>query len=196
MGQPREGSRPDLGPGRQDRGAGPRAASPQASEAWVQGQRSEPGRSERGRPGRDVSGARVAGESGRGAGSARGDAGRPFLPAGWPPAVLPPGVEDWERSAVAFLLDCCPADFRGYPVLRRHPVVLAQFAGQVVEAQVRASEDGLARARLSLREQVEPQVVEEAVRTWHEEIARLRAVRAGIGLVDDALRGMVFVPRL
>ncbi|WP_194793171.1 hypothetical protein [Raineyella fluvialis] len=110
--------------------------------------------------------------------------------------MLPPGVDDWERSAIAFLLDCCPADFRGYPVLRRHPVVLAQFAAQVVEAQVRASEEGLARARLSLRDQVEPQVVEEAVRTWREELVRLRTIRDGIGLVDDALRGMAFVPRL
>ena len=121
---------------------------------------------------------------------------RGFLPAGWPSGVLPPGVEDWEQTATAFLLDCCPADFRGYPVLRRHPVVLAQFAAQFVASQVRASEEGLARARLSLRDQVEPQVVEEAVSIWQEELARLRAVRGGINLVDDALRGMAFVPRL
>lgn len=131
-----------------------------------------------------------------GGGTTRRRGERPFLPAGWPPEVLPPGVEDWERSATAFLLDCCPADFRGYPVLRRHPVVLAQFAAQFVESQVRASESGLARARLSLRDQVEPQVVEEAIRTWQQELVRLQAVREGIGLVDDALRGMAFVPRL
>jgi hypothetical protein len=142
-----------------------------------------------GRSGREVRGGRTVREG-------AGAAGRPFLPAGWPSGVLPPGAEDWEQSATAFLLDCCPADFRGYPVLRRHPVVLAQFAAQFVASQVRASEDGLARARLSLRDQVEPPVVEEAVRTWQEELVRLRAVREGIALVDDALRGMAFVPRL
>lgn len=147
----------------------------------------------RGRTPRD----RGSGRPVRGGRTVRGATGdQAFLPAGWPEGVLPPGVEDWERTATEFLLDSCPADFRAYPVLRRHPVVLAQFAAQFVESQVRASEVGLARARLSLRDQVEPQVVEEAVRTWQEELVRLRAVREGIGLVDDALRGMAFVPRL
>lgn len=168
---------------RRPRQAGAAAVSPQDTR----------GRSSREAAGRTVRGGRTAG--GEGPGGGRGG-GPGFLPAGWPSGVLPPGVEDWEQSATAFLLDCCPADFRGYPVLRRHPVVLAQFAAQFLESQVRASEEGLARARLSLRDQVEPQVVEEAVRTWQEELVRLRAVREGIGLVDDALRGMAFVPRL
>lgn len=154
------------------------AASPQEAGSWTS----------RRSTGRQVRGGRTVGRD-RG-----GTAG--FLPAGWPEQVLPPGVEDWELSATAFFLDCCPADFRAYPVLRRHPVVLAQFAAQFVESQVRASEVGLERARLRLRDQVEPQVVEEAVRTWQAELVRLRAVREGIALVDDALRGMAFVPRL
>ncbi|WOP18097.1 hypothetical protein [Raineyella sp. LH-20] len=137
-----------------------------------------------------------SGADGRASGRQRGPSEPPFLPTAWPRAVRPPGEEDWERSAVAFLLDCCPADFRGYALLRRHPVVLAQFAAQVVEAQVAASEEGLARARVSLRDEVEPPVVEEAVRIWREELVRLRAVRIGIGLVDDALRGTTFVPKM
>ena len=51
-----------------------------------------------------------------------------FAPAGWPERVRPPGSPEWELSAVAFLFDCCPADFRGYAVLQRHPLVLARFA--------------------------------------------------------------------
>ena len=50
------------------------------------------------------------------------------LPPGWPPAVRPPGSPDWERTAVEWLLDLCPADYRGYPVLRRHPLALAALA--------------------------------------------------------------------
>ena len=38
---------------------------------------------------------------------------------------------------MAFLLDCCPPDYRQYAVLRRHPVVLARFAAECVDAQVR-----------------------------------------------------------
>lgn len=160
------------------RASGPRAAA-STQEAGARASRRYEGREVRG--GRTVAGQR---------------SGPGFLPAGWPEGVVPPGMEDWERSATAFLFDCCPADFRAYPVLRRHPVVLAQFAAQFVEGQVRASEEGLERVRLSLRDQVEPPVVEEAVRSWQQELGRLRRVREGIALVDDALRGMAFVPRL
>ena len=51
-----------------------------------------------------------------------------YVPPGWPSRVRPPGAPDWEVTAVEFLLDCCPSDYRGYPVLRRHPAVLARFA--------------------------------------------------------------------
>ncbi len=159
-----------------------RAASPQATRAH--GSASESG-------GRAVRGGRTVRGGDQHAGPVL-----PFLPAGWPAEVLPPGVEDWERSASAFLFDCCPADFRGYQVLRRHPVVLAQFAAQFVASQVQASEEGLSQARVGLRDLVEPQVVEEAVDTWQRELVRLQGVREAIALVDDALRGMAFVPRL
>ena len=65
-------------------------------------------------------------------------------PPGWPDNVRPPGAPDWDRTAVAYLFDCCPADFRGYRVLRHHPLVLAQFAEHFVEGQCRAVQDGLA----------------------------------------------------
>ena len=56
-----------------------------------------------------------------------------FRPPGWPDSVRPPGAEGWEEGAVAFLFDCCPADFRAYPVLRRHPLVLARFAAHFLD---------------------------------------------------------------
>src|SRR3954453_10283339 len=55
-------------------------------------------------------------------------------PPGWPRAVRPPGAPGWERTAVGWLLDICPPEFRSYPVLRRHDVVLARFAVLHVEA--------------------------------------------------------------
>ena len=66
-------------------------------------------------------------------------------PPGWPENVRPPGAPDWDVTAVAYLFDCCPADFRGYRVLRHHPLVLAQFAEHFVEGQCRAVQEGLAR---------------------------------------------------
>ena len=53
---------------------------------------------------------------------------RPVTPPGWPRPVRPPGVPGWEATAAAWLLDICPPEYRSYPVLRRHAVVLARFA--------------------------------------------------------------------
>src|SRR4051812_38976901 len=74
-----------------------------------------------------------------------------YAPPGWPDGVRPPGAPDWDVSAVAFLFDCCPADFRSYPVLRRHPLVLALFAAHFVAGQCRAAQEGLAGVRTSLQ---------------------------------------------
>ena len=42
--------------------------------------------------------------------------------------VRPPDAPDWERTACNWLLEQRPPDFRAYPALRKHPVVLARFA--------------------------------------------------------------------
>ena len=123
----------------------------------------------------------------------------PFIghvPPGWPSQVRPPGAPGWEASAVAYLLDCCPADFRTYRVLRNHPIVLAQFATYFVKGQQEASERGLADVRTSLSEFVEPNVVEAATQAWLEQGARLVRTRRAVALIEEALRGRVFVPKL
>jgi hypothetical protein len=120
----------------------------------------------------------------------------PFAPPGWPRRVRPPGAPGWERSAVAWLLDICPPEFRGYPVLRRHDVVLARFAVLHVEACQAAVQRGLSEARGVLRDVADRDTVEGAVETWHAESARLLAERRAVGLVEEALRGKRFVARL
>ncbi|HEY6933891.1 MAG TPA: hypothetical protein VI452_10860 [Marmoricola sp.] len=117
-------------------------------------------------------------------------------PPGWPAAVRPPGAPDWERTAVAWLLDVCPPEYRSYPVLRRHPVVLARFAVLHVEACQQAANRGLSEARGALREVAGQDAVEQAVETWHRESARLLAERRAVGLVEEALRGRRFRARL
>ena len=97
---------------------------------------------------------------------------------------------------MAFLFDCCPADFRAYPVLRRHPVVLARFAATFVAGQERSAAEGLAGIRTSVQGRVGAEVVESAAQAWLEQSARLTRTRRAVGLVEDALRGQVFTPRL
>ncbi|WP_067435901.1 hypothetical protein [Nocardioides jensenii] len=117
-------------------------------------------------------------------------------PPGWPARVRPPEAPLWERSAENWLLDVCPPEYRGYPTLRRHIVVLARFAVlHVAGAQV-ACDRGLSEARAELRDVTDPDVVEAAIETWHRESARLLRLRREVALVEDALRGRRFVARL
>jgi hypothetical protein len=121
---------------------------------------------------------------------------RLVTPPGWPAPVRPPDAPGWERTAVNWLLDLCPPEYRGYPALRRHEVVLARFAVLHVEACQAACRQGLSEARAALREVAAPDVVDAAVETWLAEDARLGGVRRAAGLVEEALRGRRFVARL
>jgi hypothetical protein len=121
---------------------------------------------------------------------------RLVAPPGWPRQVRPPGAPGWEHTAVGWLLDICPPEFRSYPVLRRHEVVLARFAAHHVEACQAAARRGLSEARAALRDVAEPETVDAAVETWQAESARLMAVRRAVTLVEEALRGRRFGPRL
>jgi hypothetical protein len=117
-------------------------------------------------------------------------------PPGWPREVRPPDAPDWERTASNWLLDQCPPEFRGYPALRRHAVVLARFAVLHVEACQAGVTRGLSEARAELREVAALDVVDAAVETWLAEQARLSGVRRAVGLVEEALRGRRYVARL
>ncbi len=119
-----------------------------------------------------------------------------YVPPGWPSRVRPPGAPDWEATAIEFLLDCCPSDYRGYQVLRRHPVVLARFAAQFVESQLRANKAGLGEVRVSLADFVAPEVVASAVEAWSEQGAFLVRLRREVALVEESLRGKVFIRKL
>ena len=122
--------------------------------------------------------------------------GELVAPPGWPRQVRPPDAPGWEQTAVNWLLDICPPEYRSYPVLRRHSVILARFAALHVEASQAAVRRGLSEARSVLRDVSEPQTVEAAVETWHTEAARLSAERRAVDLVEEALRGRRFVARL
>ncbi len=122
--------------------------------------------------------------------------GQIYVPPGWPQSVRPPGAPDWEPTAISFLLDCCPADYRGYPVLRNHPVVLARMAAEFVEGQIRASREALAGTRSSLQDYVSGDVLDRATEVMQSEGARLIRTRRAVMLVEEALRGRIFIRKL
>jgi hypothetical protein len=117
-------------------------------------------------------------------------------PPGWPAPVPPPDAPGWEPAAAEWLIDLCPADFRGYPVLRRHPLALAWLAGRHVDGAREAMARSLGRARAELAEALPPPVIEEVLQTVEREQARLLAAARGVELVEQALRGHRFVPRM
>jgi len=121
---------------------------------------------------------------------------RPALPPGWPGEVRPPGTPEWERSAIGWLFDQCPPDYRAYDVLRRHPLVLARFAAMALDGAVTAADAGLSTLRTELRDRVAPEAVEAAVAACEREGHRLRSARRSVDLVERALRGERWVPRL
>ncbi len=119
-----------------------------------------------------------------------------LVPPSWPEQVLPPQAPDWERSAVGWLFDLCPPEYRAHDVLRKHPVVLARFAAGHVESGVEAARQGIRTARAELRGVVGGDVVDAAIAAYDREGRRLLAVGRQVALVDAALRGERHVPRL
>ena len=117
-------------------------------------------------------------------------------PPGRPDEVPDPAVPDWDVRAVAWLFDQCPADYRGYDVFRRHPLVLAHVAKGCLAAAVQAAEDGIRSVRHDLRGEVNSQTIEQAVAAYEHERHRLRAASVAADLIWRALRGERWASRL
>jgi len=118
------------------------------------------------------------------------------VPPGWPKEVRPPGSKGWEKTAVAWLLDLCPSEYRSYDVLRRHPLVLARFTAHHVEGAISASRTAYSRMRAELGHAVTPEVLTEALNACERDGARLVAAQRAVGLVEEALQGRQFRARL
>jgi hypothetical protein len=105
-------------------------------------------------------------------------------------------MAEWERSAIAWLFDVCPPDYRAHDVLRKHPIVLSRFAAQHVAAAVQAARDGLRTVRAELSGLVTPEVIEAAIAAYEREGRRLVTAGKQIEMVAGALRGERWIPRL
>jgi hypothetical protein len=119
-----------------------------------------------------------------------------YVPPGWPAGVHPPGSEGFEQTAVTWLLDAVPPDYRLHGVLRRHPVALAAMAGHHLAACVRGAREGYRTARAELGDQLPPGGVEAVLEAYRTEGSRLVETARAVDLVGRALRGEVFTPQL
>jgi hypothetical protein len=119
-----------------------------------------------------------------------------YVPPGWPAGVHPPGTERFEDTAVAWLFEFVPPEYRRYGVLRRYPTALSRMARQHVSAAVEAARVGFRTARTDLAGSVPAHGVEAVLDIYRREGTRLVEIAAAIDLVDTALHGGSFSPKL
>jgi hypothetical protein len=110
--------------------------------------------------------------------------------------VHPPGSDEFEPTAVTWLLDVVPPDYRLHGVLRRHPVALATLARHHVAACVQGAREGYRTARAELGGQLPPGGMEAVLAAYRAEGLRLVETARAVDLVERALRGEAFAPQL
>lgn len=108
----------------------------------------------------------------------------------------PPGSEDFESTAVGWLLDVVPPDYRLHGVLRRYPVALAALARYHSKACVEGARQGYRTARTELAGALPPHAIDTVLAAYRKEGARLAATAEAVDLVERALRGEVFTPKM
>lgn len=118
------------------------------------------------------------------------------MPPGWPPGVPPPQSPGWERRAVAWLLEQCPPDYRGYGGWSKNPIALAWLATRHLDGQVTATRQAWREARVELGPHLSPEALAEVMQQIEAEGLRLRAAARSATLVHEAMSGVVFAPRL
>lgn len=116
------------------------------------------------------------------------------VPSWWPADVHPPGAPDWERRAVTWLLDQVPGDWRAYPVLRRHPALLARLAAGETEASLTAAREGWRTLRRDVGRGLPPEVLDEVMAAYEQQGGRLKERVREIDAVRHALDGERWVP--
>jgi hypothetical protein len=119
-----------------------------------------------------------------------------YLPRDWPAEVRPPSTDDFEASAVAWLLDVLPPDYRRHPVLRRHPAALASMARHHAHACVEGARRSYRTARAELGVALPPHAVDGVLAAYKKEGFALAATARSVDLVERAIRGETFAPKL
>ncbi len=117
-----------------------------------------------------------------------------YMPPGWPAGVHPPGTDDFESTAIGWLLDVVPPDYRLHGVLRRYPGARAAVARHHARACVEGARQGYRTARAELEGALPPHAVDTVLAAYRKEGARLAATARAVSLVERALRGEDLTP--
>jgi hypothetical protein len=115
-----------------------------------------------------------------------------YVPVGWPPAVHPPGSEDFEASA-AWLLGILPPGYREHKRVHRYPAGMAAIARHHVEACLESARQGYRAIRAELDGRLPAGDVDEVLAAYRAEGAGLVTTARGVELVERALRGEIRV---
>lgn len=119
-----------------------------------------------------------------------------YVPTGWPDGVHPPSSPGFEQTAVSWLLEVVPPDYRLHGVLVRHPVALAALARHHLVACVEGARQGYRCARAELGKDLPPSGLTAVLAVYQAEGRRLVAAARAAELVSRALHGETFVPQL
>jgi hypothetical protein len=110
--------------------------------------------------------------------------------------VPDPDSPEFGDRVVGWMLDLCPPDYRSHEVFRRYPVVLARLAALHADASLNAARSAYAGARRDLAGRVPPEAVADTLVALSKEGSRLAAQVREITLVEEALQGRRWRPRL
>jgi hypothetical protein len=111
------------------------------------------------------------------------------IPGGWPVGVHPPGSDGFEDTAVKWLLEVVPGEYRQYDVLRRYPAALALLARHHTAACAEGARQGYRTVRTDLGEDIPLHAIDEVLRVYRSEGRRLAATARATELLECALRG-------
>lgn len=110
--------------------------------------------------------------------------------------VPDPDDPEFVERAIGWLLDAGPGDWRLTPALRDQPVLLAFRARADVRARIEGARAAYASARAELADSIAPTDLAAFLAALEAEGARLLALEREVGLVEEALRGRRWRPRL
>ena len=97
---------------------------------------------------------------------------------------------------VGWLLDRCPPEYRSHDVLRRHPRALSRLCVHHCEATLDGARAAYAACRRELQGTIAPEALPEVMSALESEGARIAKTLREVRLVDDALAGTQWRPRL
>ncbi len=115
-------------------------------------------------------------------------------PPGWP-ADLPPVGEQFEQEVTGWLLDRLPPEYRTSDA-RRYPLLLAMAAREHVRATLEGTRRVYRDLRAQLRDFAGPEDIQAGLQALEGLAAQFSRTVREVELVEQALRGKVWKPRL